>query len=222
MLLRLSPPQTAGCPLNPMPTQNTINTELIVVPDQGVPDEQVLIARRPKLSGLGIYYTTDGGKTFRSMIPAPTQATRQGAVLTVVDDKGNVDWRLPNTPKPPPYVLSGQRQYASFNLAGALSSGGIFGYFKIPEKRSATLIELLVSVQTPADQNITVDLINSSGTLQNRTATLGAGSYFSAITLDTPLLLGPGTAWRMKVTGCGSNSAPGEFLNVIAGIEYNL
>jgi hypothetical protein len=206
-----------------MVAQQQINAELLIIPDKGVPSEVVLIARRTaSKGGLGIYCSSDGGKTYRSMIPAPGVNTRKGAILTIVDDLGNADWRLPPPSTPAPAILSGQRQYVPFHLAGDLSSGAVFGYLKIPQKRSATLVELQISMQSAADQDVTVDLINGSSVPQNRVATLAAGSYVSTTILETPLELKSGTVWRMKITGCGTGSAPGEFINVIAGIEYNL
>lgn len=206
-----------------MAAQQQINAELLIVPDRGVPSEVVLIARRPaSKGGLGIYCSSDGGKTYRSMVPAPAKNTRKGAVLTIVDELGNADWRLPPPSASAPITLSGQRQYVPFQHAGSLSSGAVFGYLKIPQKRSATLVELQISMQSSADQDVTIDLINGSSVLQNRIATLGAGSYVSTTILETPLDLRSGTVWRMKITGCGTDSAPGEFINVIAGIEYNL
>lgn len=199
--------------------QQKIPAELLIVPDPGVPNEVVLIARRPLQGGLSIFSSEDGGKTFRSMVPAPTKTTRKGAVLTIGDD--GAEWLLP-TPSAQPLVLSGQRQYVPFHLVGDLSEGVVFGYLKIPAKRSASLIELQLSVQDGADQNIAVDVINGSGVRQNRVATLGSGSTHSVTILNTPLKLTSGTVWKMKITGCGTNSAPGQNITVLAGIEFYL
>ncbi len=196
-----------------------IPAELLIVPDPGVPSEVVLIARRPLQGGLSIFSSDDGGKTFRPMVPAPTKTTRKGSVLTIGDD--GAEWLLPAS-SAPPLTLSGQRQYVPFHLVGDLSEGAVFGYLKIPTKRNASLIELQVSMQDAADQSVAVDVINGSGTRQNRVATIGSGSTHSVTILDAPLKLTSGTVWKMKLTACGTSAAPGQNITVLAGIEFYL
>lgn len=199
--------------------RQSINAELVIVPDRGVPSEVILIARDPKKSGMAIYCSSDGGKTLRSMIPAPTADTRKGSVLTVINEVGDAAWELPSKPAPTP-ALSGHRQYIPFSLVGDLRVGVTFGYIKIPSRRNASLLELQISVQDAANQAITVDLVNGSGAVQGRAATLTSGSRTSTTILDAPLRLGAGSVWRMKVTGCGTDSSPGQNITVLAGIEY--
>lgn len=192
------------------------NQEFLIVPDPGIPSQMVLIARDGKKGGLGIYTSLDGGKTFQTMIPAPTGDDREGSILTL-DGKGNAVWKPVRSPQ---FVSSGERFFVSVPLVGDLSPDAAFGYFKVPSTGSVILREIQLCLQDAADDDVRIDIVNGSGAEQKRIATLSASSNHSTTILSSPLTMNRGTVWSFKVLQCGSEAAPGQNLTLQAGIEY--
>lgn len=196
-----------------------LQSELLIIPDPQVRSEVVLISRDPKSSGTGIYFSSDGGKTFRAMIPAPKASDRAGSVLTL-NSKLSAEWKFLEAKSGTTSSVSNARTFIPFQVIGTLQQDTIFGYFKVPAGKSAILYEIQLSVQDVADQNISIDICNGSGAAQGRVATLTSGGQRSTYVLQNPLKMSSRSVWMMKVTGCGTSSAPGQNLTALAGIEY--
>jgi hypothetical protein len=201
------------------PRQQFIS-EILVYPDPQVRSEAVLIARDPKTSGTAIYHTTDGGKTFRAMIPAPSSKDRVGAVLTLNKDK-SAEWRFPD-PRNQGLASqsSGVRIFIPFQIIGTLSTDATFGYFKVPSGKTVMMHEIQLCLQDSADQTVSIDVINGSGAAQGRVATLAPGILRSTFVFPNPIKMTSRSIWSMRILGCGTSSAPGQNLTALAGIEY--
>jgi hypothetical protein len=197
-----------------------ISSELLVVPDPQVPSEVFLIARDSAKGESAFYFSSNGGKSFKALIPAPTKKSRAGSVLTLADDL-SAEWRFQGAARQSSVSSSaGGSFFVPFQLVGDLSEGVVVGYFKVPVGKTALMRELQVSVQDTADLPIIIDVVNGSGVAQGRAITLASGSKHFTFTFPTPLSLSSKSIWMMKVLSCGSISAPGANLTILAGIEY--
>lgn len=196
------------------------DSEIVIVPDPQVRSEVFLIARDTKKSGSAIYFSRDGGKTFVTMIPAPTSKDRVGSVLTLAEG-GSAAWKF-QEPKGSTSASSAgtPRVFVPFNLVGNLAVNSVFGYFKVPIGKTAVMHEIQIVVQDAADQPITVDVVNGSGVAQGRSGTLSVGGLHTTFVFPTPLRMVGRSIWSMKVLGCGTSGASGQNLTVLAGIEY--
>lgn len=196
------------------------DSEIVIVPDPQVRSEVFLIARDTKKSGSAIYFSKDGGKNFVTMIPAPTSKDRAGAVLTLTEG-GSAAWKFQEPRGSTTSSVAGTpRVFIPFNLVGNLAVNAVFGYFKVPVGKTAVMHEMQIVVQDVADQPITIDVVNGSGSVQNRVGTLSTGGTQTTFVFPTPLKMVGRSVWSMKVLGCGTSGASGQNLTVLAGIEY--
>ncbi len=193
--------------------RQSILSELLITPDPAVTSDQILFSRRK--GGVFIAYSSDGGKTFTDLVPVPSRKTsRKGQVLTL-DENLAATWKLPEPPERGYFSNS----FIPFGLVGDLVAGTTFGLFVAPFDQGATAESLQASIQDVADQDVIIDFINGSGTEQNRRLTIKAGNKTASVRFSTPLIMGAGTNWQMKIIQAGTSSARGQNINALAGIK---
>lgn len=199
-----------------MPTENLIG-DVVVTLDPLQPGFQIVIKRLNKEGSMGIFQSTDGGRTLKSLLPAPTEKDRPGSTITIKAD-GSVGWVLDPSVEAAAALkaqgASGVRrnfEYIDFVLAGEVSLNATFGYFRVPKSAKYRLVELQAEIQAVGDTAIKIDLIDATGTLQNRGITLAAGERRTTSALPTAFPLEGATVWSAKVIACGT-AAPGEYL----------
>lgn len=198
-----------------------ISAELLIVPDPQVQSEVFLVARDASKGESAFYFSNNGGKTFKALIPAPTEKSRPGAVLTLNDDlSSSWQFQTPGNKSVTTSSTAGGSFFVPFTMMGDIYSGAILGYFKVPAGKSAVMREIQVIIQDVADQAIIVDVVNGSNIPQARSASLAAGLKHLSFTFATPLVMSSRSIWSMKVLNCGTSSAPGTNLTILAGIEY--
>ena len=78
-----------------MPTtpKEVIQGELVIIPDPQVPIRQIHFRTDPQAGRFGIYFTEDGGSTFRALLLVPTAEAKDlpGSFLTL-DDNRDAQW----------------------------------------------------------------------------------------------------------------------------------
>lgn len=107
-------------------------------------------------------------------------------------------------------------QISSFPFIGVPALNAVFGYYQAPS--SVQIQQLQAFVQTaPAGGNLTIALINSSGTELGRVV-VAAASYYGVASLSTPATLSAGQGVRAKVVGVDLGVAANITVNLIGAV----
>lgn len=202
--------------------QETIQGELIIIPDPLVPIRQIHFRSDSATGRFGIYVTHDGAKTFLPLLLAPSadQGDRPGSFLTLGDDY-SAEWV--HNP-----VLAERARVAQFRgvpipLSAAhistLYTGALLGIFRSPRGRVLRATEMHLTVQTPADQDILVEIVDSVGNPlpnagNNWIGRIANGQRTGLKQFNTPLTFSDGSNYKLKINQCGTVANPGEVLEV--------
>lgn len=74
--------------------QQEFASQVLVIPDPFVPNNQILFQRSQTTGMTGMFYSTNGGKSYVPLLPVPGCRDRMGAVPTLNAD-GSVSWQQP-------------------------------------------------------------------------------------------------------------------------------
>lgn len=88
---------------------------------------------------------------------------------------------------------------------GELEDEVVFGYFKAPTACRVVGMQIFAQV-APVGANVTVDIVNASGTEQNKIATLTGGNTKQTTIFGTPLDLAENDEIQAKVKSIGSTT----------------
>lgn len=97
-------------------------------------------------------------------------------------------------------------------FAGNAIDEQIFGYFLPAGNVSVSGMQIFSQV-APAGSDITIDIVNSSGTEQSKIGTLADGATKQATTFGSPLAITGGSFVQLKIKSVGSTT-PGGYLSV--------
>lgn len=205
-----------------MPTtpKEVIQGELVIIPDPQVPIRQIHFRTDPQAGRFGIYFTEDGGSTFRALLLVPTAEAKDlpGSFLTL-DDNRDAQW----VHNPVLAERARQRQFRgipipmSSALIGTLSSNALFGLFRSARGKVLRVTEMHLTLQTPADQDVLVEIVDSSGNKlpnagNNWIGRISTGQSTAVKQFTTPLTFETGISYKLKVIQCGTPVNPGEVL----------
>ncbi len=88
----------------------------------------------------------------------------------------------------------------------------IFGFFMPASAASISGMQIFAQV-VPTGSDLTIDIVNSSGTEQSKIGTLTAGASHQATTFGSPLAVSGGSFVQLKIKSVGS-TIPGGYLGV--------
>jgi len=198
--------------------EETIRGTLIIIPEPLVPIRQIHIRTDTAAGRFGLYFTEDGGTTFRPLLLVPTAETRDlpGSFLTLDDNRG-AQWV--HNPLLAERARAGQFRGIPIPLSashsGALFTDAIFGLFRSPRGKQLRATELHLSMQTPADRDVFIEVVDNSGTKlpnsgNNWIGQIATGQRTGMKQFSTPLTFSEGLSYRLKINQCGTAANPGE------------
>lgn len=209
-----------------IPTE-TKTGELIFVPDPLVATRQIRIRVDRKAGMFGLYFTEDGGKTLLPLLLVPTKGSKvqPGSFLTIGDD-GSVEWNFNPvvTEKARLSQIRGVPIPLTSSHIGSLYTSALFGLLTSPRGRVLQIKELHLTLQTTADQDVIIEIVDSTGAKlpnagNNWIGTIATGQRTGIARFNTPLKLDPGSSYRIKIVQCGTSLSSGEVLEVRAVCE---
>lgn len=187
-----------------------ISGELLVTPDPALPNVQILIQRDRKSEVIGLFVSKDNGASFKPFLPIPLDNDKPGSVPTLGVD-GKVRWQA--IPVPGIKTGSGSLSFIEESFHGALVPNTIFGYFRVPTGVSFRCVEIQATVQSAANAQIKIDILNGSNVAQNKVTTIQTGNTSAIQVLSTAVVMNQNSIWKFKILQAGT-SLPGEELKV--------
>lgn len=201
-----------------MPDTFPISGELIVTPDLFQSKSKLRVRRNNKLGRIELQVTSDGGVTYRTLLPDPASAkgaAKVGSVLTVLEG-GGVGWVFPTTPTENNRLENFVHPVSS-SYNNTLVVNEVFGVLQVPSTYAFDLIGMAASVQTASSvDDIKVDICTAAGARKNKVLTIGAGVKYASVTYSQSLRLPQGTTWRFKIVQVGNEDQRGEGLTIQA------
>lgn len=180
----------------PIPTV-PLEGELLNTPDPYYRLSKLAIRRNSRKGRVEIVSSADEGKTWRVLLPEPSNKSQIGSSLILGAD-GDAVWGQPSA------IAGGSREgsgsefpltYVEMPLYGTLSPNRTFGYYVSPLGRTVQCVGTQVTIQSaPEGQGLLLDLVNASGVEQSRYTTIAVGQNFKQTLFSVPLSMEAGTA----------------------------
>ena len=200
-------------------TPTPVSGPILWTPDPSQTQTTVQGFLNPNTGLVVFQVSTDGGKTYRTLLSDPGPGPAAGSLPTLGVDR-NVGWARPASAAPSPAAsaaasVSSASLYVDLVQTGSLYAGQTFGYFQVPATKALVCTGVQLSLLTAAvGASATVCLVTAPQNVETvQNASLASGVAYGQSLFSTPLPMAAGTGWQARVKGVGSTTA-GECLSV--------
>lgn len=186
------------------------------IPNALTPSHRTRFYRDPVSGVLSAQYSTNGGTNWKDLISQPPSVAAEGWIPTLGPNGNTIVWR-PFSSFVGAQGSSGlSMAWADFSFPGALYTEKEFGYFVVPAGTTLSAYGAQISAfsQSTGSDIIVgiVNVIENVSQTASQTIVLAANQMTSSIFFSQPLLMNPGSQWRLKILQTGSQST-GEYLS---------
>ena len=201
-------------------TPTLVSGPILWTPDPSQTQTTVQGFLNPNSGLVTFQVSTDGGKTYRTLLSDPGPGPAAGSIPTLGVDR-NVTWSKPSSAAATSAVSASTSSsfgaaslYADLSQMGSIYTGQTFGYFQVGST-ALVCLGLQLSLQTAAvGSSATVCLVTAPQNVETtQNASLASGVAYGQSLFTTPLPMAAGTGWQARVKGVGSTTA-GECLSV--------
>jgi hypothetical protein len=186
------------------------------IPNALTPSHRTRFYRDPVSGILSAQYSTNGGANWKELISQPPSVAAEGWIPTLGSNGNNIVWR------PFSSFIGSQSSgglsmaWADFSFPGTIYTEKEFGYFVVPSDTTLSAYGAQISIFSQATgSDIIVGVVNViENTAQTATQAivLAANQVTSSTLFSQPILMQPGSQWRLKILQTGSQST-GEYLS---------
>lgn len=186
------------------------------VPNALTPSHRTRFYRDPVSGILSAQYSTNGGTAWKDLISQPPSVAAEGWIPTLGPNGNNIVWRPFSSFVGSQSGAGLSMAWADFSFPGALYTEKEFGYFVVPAGVTLSAYGAQISAFSQATgSDIIVGIVNvieNTSQIATQTIVLAANQMTSSLFFTQPLLMQPGTQWRLKILQTGSQST-GEYLS---------
>jgi hypothetical protein len=190
------------------------------IPNSLVTTQRTRFYRDPVSGVLSVQYSKDSGTTWRDFISEPSTLATEGWIPTLTAT-GNVTWRPILSLLTAGTAIGGGSSSAAvaawtdFSFPASLFVNKQFGYFLVPSSSTITCYGAQLSVFSPSSGGDIVlnmlNIVNGAPQYAGQEIRLSQGVLIGATVFSSPVVMSPGTTWRMIATSVGTID-PGQFL----------
>lgn len=190
------------------------------IPNSLVTSQRTRFYRDPVSGVLSVQYSKDSGTTYRDFISEPSTLATEGWIPTLTAT-GNVTWRpilsllAAGTNTNGGSSSATVAAWTDFSFPAALFTDKQFGYFLVPPSSTIICYGVQLSVFTPSSGGdivlSMVNIVNGTPQYVGQEIRLPQGVLIGATVFTSPVIMSPGTTWRMTATSVGTVD-PGQFL----------